>query len=157
MFGEVNRVMSLQILIRKWWYKMANGTGYGIISSTAILDKIRLYLQIALEPVLTEAELAQIYEMAKRVDNSGLIPSDAAWTETIDTDWAIAEGWKIKAAKVTGSYQFKDEGLELHREQIITNCLLMAKEWKSKTAGTLPSQNVFAAGRRAIWPNESQI
>lgn len=117
---------------------MATGSGYGTPGSTLILDKVKLYLQPLMEPVITEDELQQILVLGKRKDINGIYPDEENYIETIDHNWCIAEGFKIKAAKASGSYQFKNESLELHREQIITNCLKMVSEYSKKTITSVP-------------------
>lgn len=130
------------------------GTGHGTVVNSLPITKLTLYLQPTLDPVIEPDELALIVELGKRNDKNGLKPTDDGWIETIDINWCIAQGWQIKASKAASDYHFKNEGLEMHREQIIANCLKMVQEYKNKISITsVPIQNTLL--RRA--PYESQI
>lgn len=45
---------------------------------------------------------------------------------------AVSEGWREKASYYAGQFDFKVEGREFKKSQIIQSCLSMAKEFASK-------------------------
>lgn len=112
---------------------------------TAIEQELALALQPNSEPTLTTSELSLILSLSSIPDDNGLSPDDTSWTPTYDINSAIVRGWKTKAAKVAGNYTFKDETLQLNREQIIKHCLQMA-EMAAKSGGGIistPVENVL--------------
>lgn len=79
------------------------------------------------DPVLTEPEVADLLRMAETQDRWGAYPADAGWEPTYHLAAAAAEGWRWKAAKAAGDYQFSSDGKTLNRQQVHTNCLKMAE------------------------------
>lgn len=110
--------------------------------TTAVAGYITLHLQPSVDPILTAAEMTAIIALASVADSEDRAPDDEEWEETYDIPAAIAQGWEIKAAKVVGAYQFKDTGLELHREQVHAQCLKQAALWRSRSGGSAGSSTI---------------
>lgn len=111
-------------------------------STAAVEAYITLHLQPSEDPILTNAELSAIVAMASIADSEDRSPDDADWNPTYDVASAIAQGWDIKAAKVVGAYQFRDTGLELHREQVYDHCVKQAVLWRSRAGGATGSNTI---------------
>lgn len=97
-----------------------------------ISDYLTIYLQPAQEPTLEAAELAALEALAARPDSQGRLPTAEDWTPTYDYAWAVAEGWKIKAAKVAGNYAFSDEGQSFQRDQVYQHCIQQEQAWRAR-------------------------
>ena len=52
---------------------------------------------------------------------------------------AVSEGWKEKAAYYSTQFDFKVEGREFKKSQLVKSCLDMAKEFESKSAAVMHS------------------
>lgn len=83
-------------------------------------------------PALTTDEVDDLVVIAKRIDASGLAPDAADWTETWDLNSAAAEGWRWKAAKVAGSFDFVTDSQRFDRSQIAAMCLDMADRYRRR-------------------------
>lgn len=59
------------------------------------------------------------------------------WAPTFDLNAAAAEGWRIKAGKAAGGFDFAEDGQSFSRSQIVAHCRAMADTFKTGTAGTL--------------------
>jgi hypothetical protein len=81
-------------------------------------------------PILTELEVDALMLTARRADPSGLAPSDDGWVGTWDVTAAAAEGWRRKAGKVAGSFDFGTDGQSFSRSQMHAMCLEMAAQYK---------------------------
>lgn len=113
--------------------------------------KISLLLQADCEPVLSPEEVSAVVDLSSRLDSNGKSPSDADWTGSYDIYAGAALGWRIKAAKAAGTaYHFRDDTLEMHREQIVAQCLRMAAEYKNLAAGMIPVESYRQAARRRM-------
>lgn len=107
--------------------------------------QITLLLQPDSEPSLTTAEVSAIVDLSARMDSNGVAPTATSSEATLNTNWkptydvyaGVAFGWRVKAAKVAGNYQFKDDTLQLNREQVIDHCLKMAAEYSKMTSSTI--------------------
>lgn len=76
----------------------------------------------------------------------------APWTATWDLNSAAAAGWRLKAGKAAGRYQWSAEGMSYARQQTIDHCLRMAQVYSrgvgqslrlhTLTSATLPAPEV---------------
>lgn len=108
---------------------------------TMVQQELAMHLQPTLEPTLTQDEMDLILYKNRIMDINGITPDLEGWIPTYDMVAAVIMGWQVKAAKVAGNYQFADETLELHREQVIANCLKMAQEWSKRCIRAVPIKN----------------
>jgi len=100
----------------------------------AAIDTLTLHLQPTIDPAVSDDELEALLAGAVRPDSEGRSPTDDEWEETYCVAQAIADGWRLKAAKASGAYAFADGNLSLHREQVVENCLKMEKQWRRRVA-----------------------
>lgn len=59
------------------------------------------------------------------------------WAPTYDLDAAAARGWRMKAGKAAGRFDFAEDGQQFTRSQIMAHCIGMADTFDNGTAGTL--------------------
>ena len=58
------------------------------------------------------------------------------WVPTWDLNTAAAEGWRRKAAKVAGNFDFGADGQNFDRSQVLDNCERMARMYDRGAAFT---------------------
>lgn len=107
------------------------------------------------EPVLEPEELDDLVAEAKRVDDAGRHPEDAAWVPTWDLHYAAALGWDLKAAKAAGSFDFETGGSAYRRSQVLRHCQEMARTHRRKVVADIAVGGDLAAGtgeRAGGWP-----
>lgn len=85
--------------------------------------RITLFLNPGTEPVLAAAEVEILIDMARRVDVNGVEPGDASWEETYDVNYAVAQGWLVKAGRLADRYLFMDAGTMYSRQQYYDHCM----------------------------------
>lgn len=91
--------------------------------------RIELFLNPTEEPQIYAAELDVLLDIARRVDRSGVRPSDTAWEETYDVNYAIAQGWLVKAGRLAPRYLFMDAGKMYSRNQFYEHCIELHKKF----------------------------
>lgn len=101
-------------------------------------------------PKLDAAEVAELVVIAARADAVGHAPDHADWTPTYDLNAAAAEGWRWKAAKVAGNYDFGADGASFSRAQVAKECreqvALYAKRARSAGIQTLQATTGYDPG-----------
>jgi hypothetical protein len=99
--------------------------------------RIREDTSASAPPSLTDDEVESLVSFARRSDRYGLAPSDDGWTPTYNLNAAIARGWRIKAGKVAGKFDFSTDGQAFSRSQQHQMCLEMADRYARKANGTI--------------------
>lgn len=92
-------------------------------------------------PELAADEIEALLAMCRLADSAGAAPSDADWIPTYDLNRAATEGWRWKAGKAAGSYDFTADGATFNRAQIISHCEMMTQQYRRKIAGSLIVDN----------------
>lgn len=87
-------------------------------------------------PPLTDAQLTTILGRCQVVDSAGLAPIAVSYVPTWDMDRAALAAWRMKAGLASGDFSFAEIGGQYSRAQVIANCLLMAREFSRRIAGT---------------------
>lgn len=59
------------------------------------------------------------------------------WSPTFDLDAAAARGWRLKAGKAAGRFDFAEDGQQFTRSQIMAHCSAMAATFETGSAGML--------------------
>lgn len=95
--------------------------------------RIVLFLNPEVEPIIYAAELDILLDIARVVDRSGVRPSDSGWEETYNVNYAIAQGWLIKAGRLPDRYLFMDAGKMYSRNQYYEHCLELHKKFLMKS------------------------
>jgi len=60
-----------------------------------------------------------------------------SWAPTYDLNAAAAEGWRWKAAKVAGSFDFSTDQQDFSRSQMVEMCLAMADRYQKKVTASI--------------------
>ncbi len=89
-------------------------------------------------PTLSTDELAMLLESSRVVDATGLAPTAAGYTSTWDLNRAAVEGWRWKAGKVAGSFDFNADGASFNRSQVLAHCEKMIAQYQRRIAGSVP-------------------
>lgn len=64
----------------------------------------------------------------------------ALWIPTFVLPPSISKGWKLKAAKVSGAYDFKTDDQQFSRSQMFKQLMEMAAQWAQYGQGTIELQ-----------------
>lgn len=84
------------------------------------------------EPILGEADIQVILDMARRVDINGVRPDQDAWEPTYDPNYALAQVWLIKSTRLANRYLFMAGGKMFSRNQFYEHCMELHKKFLSK-------------------------
>ena len=117
------------------------------LDEQAAEDRLRRMLQPDSPPALTESEVGELLEAAKRTDRWDVWPTQDGWEPTWDLHWAASEGWLAKAAKVAGDFDFTSDGQTLDRGQVHAHCLRMARHY-----GSMRRAHVREDEWMDVWP-----
>jgi len=60
-----------------------------------------------------------------------------SWSPTYDLNAAAAEGWRWKAAKVAGEFDFSTDQQDFSRSNKHTQCLAMAEHYQKRVSGSV--------------------
>lgn len=94
---------------------------------------ITLLTDAGTEPVLASADLDYLLTLAKRADNFGVWPTETGWEETWDVNYAVAQGWLIRAGRLANRYLFMTGGKMFSRQQFYDHCMKMYRTYLSKS------------------------
>lgn len=96
-------------------------------------DRLIAFADANSEPVLTSSDLDLLIVLAKRVDKFGILPGDTSWEETYDVNYAVAQGWLIKAGRLAPRYNFMSGGKMLSRQQFYDHAMKMYHKFAMKS------------------------
>lgn len=123
------------------------------------LERLTLMVAAGSDPSLENDELVDLLTAAARADRYGLWPDDTGWTPTYDLNSAAAEGWRRKAGKVAGSFDFGTDGDTFTESQVFQQCVAQAERYQKKTTASVrtgryePFDVDFVVGNHAeTWP-----
>ena len=102
------------------------------MTEAEVQGRIQIFGAADTEPVLNPSDIEVIISMSKRVDQYGVQPGDAAWEETYDWNYAVAQGWLIKAGRLADRYLFMTGGKMLSRHQFYDHCMEQHKKYLSR-------------------------
>lgn len=88
-------------------------------------------------PVLTGAEVTDLLDRFRVLDGYGLRPGDANWTGTWALNAAAAEGWRMKAARAAGDFDFSADGASYSKAQVMAHCNEMERRFADLDVGVL--------------------
>lgn len=95
-------------------------------------------------PVLSPETVSAILDQNRTVDDEGRLATDMGWDGTWDLNSAAAAGWRLKAGKVAGDFNFSADGASYSKADVLAHCLAMADQYGARTAGvtrTLEARN----------------
>lgn len=97
-------------------------------------------------PVLSADDLSALLSLAALADTAGNAPSVSGWTPTYDLHRAAAEGWRWKAARLVGAYDFTADGATYQRSQMLAHCERMIAQYARKVVSYVGVQAPLAQG-----------
>lgn len=65
------------------------------------------------------------------------IDSGTEWLPTWDLEAAAGAGWRLKAAKAAGRFDYTDEGQSFSRSQVVRACIAMAEQHEARASTVL--------------------
>lgn len=77
----------------------------------------------------------------------------ALWVPTWGLAYAIAQGWKLKAAKVTAAYDYQSDDQRLARSQIFKACMEQYKAWSKQVNESIEQQGSLRDRRSGSIPS----
>lgn len=108
-----------------------------------VRDRFIMLSQARTEPVLSENEIDYLIQSSKRQDKNAKNIAEAGWTPTWVIEPAIAEAYKMKAAKVATSFDVGSGRQLMKRKQMYDMLIAMSHEWLRKCSSevVLPNTN----------------
>ena len=113
------------------------------MTEAAAAIEIALLSAASKSPKLSDEQLQYCVRKCRRVDARGRTSvntltgiADPLWIPTFDTTYGTMLAWQMKVGNASAMHDVKDAGLEMSREQVVTNCERMAALWKSKISGS---------------------
>ena len=91
--------------------------------------RLRRMTAAAESPALTDQEITDLLTLWARPDSAGRLPGDTGWVPTYDLNGAAAEGWRWKAGKVAGNFNFAADGQTVSKAELIEHCLRMERRY----------------------------
>lgn len=88
-------------------------------------------------PVLDPASVSALLDAYAAQDAAGIAPNAAGWTGTWDLNAAAAEGWRMKAGKVAGDFNFSADNASYSKADVLAHCLEMEAKYASLSHGTM--------------------
>lgn len=103
------------------------------VALVALGDKVAA----ASRPVLSQDSLGALLDQFQVEDRDGRAPSDPEWAGAWNLNAAAAEGWRIKAGKVAGDFNFSADGASYNKADVLAQCLEMEQRYAALTGGSL--------------------
>lgn len=91
-------------------------------------------------PVLADTTVAALLDAYPMEDTEGRAPGDADWVGTWDLNAAAAEGWRMKAGKVAGDFNFSADNASYSKADVLAHCLEMETKYASLSHGTMRTE-----------------
>jgi hypothetical protein len=88
-------------------------------------------------PVLSPEAVGALLDSYAAEDATGRRPTDSLWEGTWDLNAAAAEGWRMKAGKVAGDFNFSADGASYSKADVLAHCLEMETKYASLCHGTM--------------------
>lgn len=98
--------------------------------------RVTIYARTDEEPTLTAGEVTTLLDdNAQTVDADEVLPSEEGWVPTYSRGGAfkaVAEAWRLKAARLVGDFDFTTDGQQFRRSQKSDHCLRMEALYRRK-------------------------
>lgn len=99
----------------------------------------------ATAPTLSDGELNTLLDMHQVADSAGVAPGATDYVPTYDFNRAAAEGWRWKAARVAGQFDFNADGATYNRSQKLDMCEKMIRQYQRRIVGYAIAASPIAA------------
>ena len=99
----------------------------------------------ATAPTLSDGELNTLLDMHQVADSAGFAPGATDYVPTYDFNRAAAEGWRWKAARVAGQFDFNADGATYNRSQKLDMCEKMIRQYQRRIVGYAIAASPIAA------------
>ncbi len=116
------------------------------------LGRLRSMTAADTAPVLSDAQLTELLALSRLADSAGEAPLSALWLPSYDLNRGAAEGWRWKAAAVTGAYDFTADGATYNRSQMREACEKQAAQYARRVV----TSAFVAAPLAAAYPAEDE-
>lgn len=93
-----------------------------------------MFCDASTEPTLSPSDIDVLLQMSRRRDVNDHEPQAANWTPTYDVNYAIAQGWLVKAGRTSNRYLFMTGGKMLSRNQYYEHCLDLYRRYMGKAS-----------------------
>lgn len=108
------------------------------MDEAAVRTRLEHMLQWQEEPALTEGEVDDLLELAKRPDSIGRLPSEDGWEATWNLNAAAAEGWRWKAGKAAPRFDADlGDGVRFRRAQMYAHCMEQSRRYAGTLVGAI--------------------
>ncbi len=97
-------------------------------------------------PSLTADQMSYLVKKAKRADQNGASINDPDWIPTYNLNYAVYNGWLLKANNGAKLSDVVNADQRVYRSQVYKQCSDQAKEWRKKLTGSV---KVYAPQRSA--------
>ena len=104
--------------------------------SAAARDRFRSLVAGDVFPTLADAELDALLLEHALPDAAGRGPVSLLWVERYDLNGAAADGWELKAAKISDAVAITDNGTTVHGEQAVERALERAASYRKRRTGS---------------------
>jgi hypothetical protein len=95
------------------------------------LQEITEYVQAVEPPELSTSQLDMLARKAAL--NATVAATSLSYANDASVAGAVAQGWRLKMAKASGRFDYKDAaGQTFDRSQIFEHCKAMKEEWEAK-------------------------
>ena len=94
--------------------------------------RLRRMVQPDAPPTLTDDEVKELLEEAKRTDRFDVWPTQDGWEPTWDLPAAAAEAWMVKAGKAAADVSFDADGSRIDASDVHEHCRRMASHYASQ-------------------------
>ena len=112
------------------------------VALTLLRDKVAATSR----PVLAEATVAALLDAYPMPDSAGRAPVDDGWEGAWDLNAAASEGWRMKAGKVAGDFNFSADNASYSKADVLAHCLEMQTRYASLSHGMM--QTLHGAPQR---------
>lgn len=102
------------------------------MTEAELRGRIQMFCDAGTDPILSSADLEVLVSLSRRLDKYGVQPGDTSWEETYDWNYAVAQGWLVKAGRLADHYLFMTGGKMLSRNQFYEHCMELHKKYMSR-------------------------
>lgn len=115
-----------------------------------VLARVGLLCAATERPALSADDLGTIVDAFQVPDASGVLFTEEGYTPTWDVNGAVAEAFRVKAARVAADFTFSADDGSFSKGEVMAKLLQMADEYGQRGLRVIP-----AGADRATGPYDS--